>query len=78
MVAIKRLHEAALKIFRSEAAILADLKHFAIFPSPARSRSSRACARRRQRTGGQFFPLGIMQSFWTQSSTYMGQKVFTR
>jgi hypothetical protein len=64
MIVVKRLHEA-LEMFQSEAAILADLKPFAIFPLPARqpppalrrssrraARSSRACARRRQRTGG--------------------------
>jgi serine/threonine protein kinase len=36
IVAAKGLHEAALEMFRSEAATLADLRHPAIFPLPAR------------------------------------------
>jgi hypothetical protein len=43
-------------MFRSEAAILADLKHFAIFPLPARQPPPAPrlalVARRSQRTGG--------------------------
>jgi hypothetical protein len=43
-IAVKRFHEEALEMFRSEAAILADLKHFAIFPLPARQPPPRAAA----------------------------------